>query len=324
LPIGIIALRHGGGVLSFVTLPLPITVLAPIRQTSFAREWCIAFGHRRQPERIFVILTAYLDESGTHGDSPVTVVGGMLANAQQWEAFEKAFRKIKRKHGFQIFHTKKFKKRDGDFKGWSHPQQVALMVDLVPITATAFTEGVTVTLDNKDYEAEYKTGDKPKRLRLDSKYGLCFRNCLLFFALEAMKRVYRGRLPTLHFVLEAGHKNAGDALRIFNETKAELETKGFYMLGDILFADKDKSDPLMMADFLAHTAFLMGNEGGRAPDHWPAAMDLKHPPLKRGESGVTHLRFKPGGLIELKDVLIEGLKAKGASAKRSPSQEQSS
>jgi hypothetical protein len=30
-----------------------------------------------------VILTAYLDESGTHDGSPVTVMGGMLANAQQ-------------------------------------------------------------------------------------------------------------------------------------------------------------------------------------------------------------------------------------------------
>ncbi len=38
----------------------------PIRHMSFARKWCIAFAHRLEPERIFVILTAYLDESGTH------------------------------------------------------------------------------------------------------------------------------------------------------------------------------------------------------------------------------------------------------------------
>jgi hypothetical protein len=69
-----------------------------------------------------VILTAYLDESGTHDGSPVTVMGGMLANARQWEAFEKGFSKLKAVHGFQIFHTKKFKKKDGDFRGWTTDQ----------------------------------------------------------------------------------------------------------------------------------------------------------------------------------------------------------
>ena len=74
-----------------------------------------------------------------------------------------------------------------------------------------------------------------------------------------------GRYPTLHFVLESGHKNAGDALRIFNETKAELKAKGCDMFGDLLFADKDESDPLMMADFLAHTTFMM-HERTPSPD----------------------------------------------------------
>jgi site-specific DNA recombinase len=109
-----------------------------------------------------VILTAYLDESGTHDGSPVTVMGGMLANARQWEAFEKRFSKLKAVHGFEIFHTKKFKKKDGDFRGWTTDQCFALMNDLAPMTATAFTEGVTVALDNAAYEAEYRLGDKPK------------------------------------------------------------------------------------------------------------------------------------------------------------------
>ena len=107
-----------------------------------------------------MILTAYLDESGTHGESPSTIMGGMLANARQWEAFERKFRQMKKKHKFRIFHTKKFKRRDGDFKGWSNDQCLALMEDLAPITATAFTEGVTFLLDNAAYDAEYKSGER--------------------------------------------------------------------------------------------------------------------------------------------------------------------
>ena len=142
-----------------------------------------------------MILTAYLDESGTHEGSPVTVMAGILANARQWETFESEFRRIKSRHGFRVFHTKKFKKKEGDFRGWSTRRCLALMSDLAPITASAFTEGLSVTLHNADYEAEFRSGEKPRKMRIDSPYGFCFRNCLIFFMLEGLKRAHRGRYP---------------------------------------------------------------------------------------------------------------------------------
>ena len=58
-----------------------------------------------------MILTAYFDESGTHVGSAVTVMGGIMANARQWAKFEPGFDGLKKKYGFKIFHTKKFKKK---------------------------------------------------------------------------------------------------------------------------------------------------------------------------------------------------------------------
>ena len=37
----------------------------------------LALFHRLEPERLFVIVSAYIDESGTHG-SPVTILGGVV------------------------------------------------------------------------------------------------------------------------------------------------------------------------------------------------------------------------------------------------------
>ena len=48
------------------------------------------------------------------------------------------------------------------------------MLDLAKLTESTFTEAVTFTLDNAEYEASYRGGDKPRRLRIESKYGLCF------------------------------------------------------------------------------------------------------------------------------------------------------
>jgi hypothetical protein len=40
------------------------------------------------PARLFMfVYTAYLDESGTHDGSPLTVLSGVLARAEQWRDF---------------------------------------------------------------------------------------------------------------------------------------------------------------------------------------------------------------------------------------------
>jgi hypothetical protein len=93
-------------------------------------------------------------------------------------------------------------------------RQLALMNDLALLTGVegAFIDSVTVTLDNADYKANYIAGEKPPKLRLESKYGLCFRNCLMYFALEGMKWHHEGSPPKMHFVLESGHRNANEAV----------------------------------------------------------------------------------------------------------------
>ncbi len=225
----------------------------------------------------------------------------------------------------QVKH-RQFKRRSGDFKGWDPFRQLALMLDLAKLTESTFTEAVTFTLDNAEYEASYRGGDKPPRLRIESKYGLCFRNCLLFFILEAAKRAEAAtEPPKLHFVLESGHKNWSEVRDIFNDTKREVKSlSGYDLLGNITFADKDQCDPLMMADFLAHAAYMTAHGDMPAVPNEQPFLEREPPQLPPGQSGVTNLRYGPGALSDLKIALAEKLKAKGASAKRPVSEGQSS
>lgn len=249
------------------------------------------------------VYTAYFDESGTHSDSTVTVMGGVLARAEQWRQFESKFADIKRHHNFKIFHTKKFKRKTGDFKGWSNEQCLALIAELSPLSASFFTDSVATSLDNQRFEDEYKGGANPKKLRLDTKYGLCFRLCLYHFVAQVLRRRHRKKYPTLHVVLEAGHNNCGDAERIFFEVKAELDAMGCNMLKSITKSEKDECDPLMMADFVAHTTYVMEN---RNPTPVPS-MATK----AKFESGsVAHLQFTSFGLDLAKKELIAKLAAK--------------
>jgi hypothetical protein len=112
--------------------------------------------------------------------------------------------------------------------------------------------GFAVSLSPKDYRAIYKAQEVPKKIRHDSEYGLCFRMCV-HIALQYMA-TRREEWP-LTMVLEGGHRNSGDAIRIFDEMKSQLAPQWHGILGQIAFDSKNTCVPLAAADALAHTLF---------------------------------------------------------------------
>ena len=279
---------------------------------SAIRDLCIALAHRWEPGRIFVILTAFLDESGTHGGdgtpgnpaSEATVMAGMMATAQQWARFAGNANALRHRYGFRNLHMKDFISKQGDFAGWSPEKQVTLIGDLGSIIqAPSLMEGVTYRVDNKEYLSDF-IGERPKKVALDSAYGFCFRNCMVHLAFEAERRLGHHKKweeTKLHFVLESGHKNAGDALRVFNEMKGDFEAQGINLLGTISFMSKKESIELMVGDFLAYTAWKM--------DRLLRTGEASEPQLfggnVRGNSNITHIRNIPGSLGRVRDEFLQ-------------------
>ena len=222
-----------------------------------------------------------------------------MASAQKWDRFEKKFAVLRRKHGFTVFHTRKFKNRDGDFKGWRQEKQSALLDDLDRIADRGCMTGVTVTLNNAEYERDFKrTPDVPRKLQLATKYGLCFEASLLYFVAEAQKRKFQGKLPKLFVICESGATNAGDAVRIFNEHKTRLESERLPILGALSFDKKDSTPALMLADFFAHTRWLREFKGVPLTAEDLAPADAK-------ATLVASLTVGEGGLAQHKRRLIE-------------------
>jgi hypothetical protein len=252
------------------------------------------------------VYTGYLDESGTHDDSAVTIMGGLLARAQNWRPYEIDFDEIRERHGFRVFHTKKFKNRTGDFKGWTEPQQRALLKDLGRLGNRGLAHTVFSTLNNADYERFYWGANKPNKVRFDSRYGFCFRLCLYYFLGETMKRRLRKNWPHLHIVMEAGHRNFGDAERIFLEVKRDLESKGCNMLQMLTKADKDTCCQLMMADFVAHSGYILDKHNRQIG--FDLAPIAKLFPSK--SAPIMHLKPTPEELANIRKFVISKALAK--------------
>ena len=47
---------------------------------------------------------------------------------------------------------------------------------------------ISFSLPNEDYLRDYRGGEKPRKLHLNSAYGVCFRHCLTHLASEAIRR----------------------------------------------------------------------------------------------------------------------------------------
>ena len=69
-------------------------------------------------EKLMTILTAYFDESGTDGRSPIVAVGGYISTVELWEDFQ---REWKRLMGDTVFHATDMLSLRKDFakeNGW--------------------------------------------------------------------------------------------------------------------------------------------------------------------------------------------------------------
>jgi hypothetical protein len=264
-----------------------------------------------KPERLFVILTAYLDESGTHGGdgsidnpaSPTLVMAGMMGTAAQWVRFESDFAAVRRQYGFKTLHMLDLKKAQKEFAGWDAIKQISFFNDFGRIISSdRIMEGVTFRLDRASYQDEY-IADRPKKPQLDSAYGLCVRTCILHLLLEAERRLghdKRWEKVRLHVVLESGHKNSGDAVRVFNDLKAESARANNYTLATLTFAGKKECDSLMVGDFLAHIVWSM-DQAQRRQQRSPEEFFGNG---TRGKSNITHITYVPGGLGNVREALI--------------------
>ena len=232
--------------------------------SDFIRELCIAQAHRWESGRLFMILTAYMDESGTHDGSHATIMGAFLGSARQWSAFQRRLDSIRSQYGFRIFHAKDFKAKKGEFVGWSDAKCSGLVSDLVDVLSENLMAGITTEIPRDAYSAHYRTGEPTGKVRLDTEYGLAFRACLSHAVFEAKRRLGHHKkfhATKLHVVLEKGAANSGDAQRVFFEIQDQLEAMGIPLLATFTLAKKEQALPLMVADFLAYAVFTATRDG---------------------------------------------------------------
>jgi hypothetical protein len=240
-------------------------------------------------------FTIYLDESDTHGAAPNIIMGGFLGHAYQWSRFEKKLAAIQAQYGFRVFHATEFAAKTGEFRGWIDDKCLALVHDLTELVRRNLTEGFTIDLPHAAF-ADYQATELPHGMRAETQYALCMRGAVAHL-LDVLQSY--GPSTRLDVVLEEGHKNSGDARRVFEDIRKILGEFGDTLLGDFTTVRKPDAIPLMVADFMAFTYGKMRSSGTAPQDFREGGTKVWR--KEAGRAGLTHILLPAEGLARLKD-----------------------
>lgn len=166
------------------------------------------YGRSIDGNDLLMLFSLRLDETGTDGRFPFTVVSGAVATIDQWNKLETAWRRMLATYKVVAFHTKEFDQRSGDFAGWSNLKREQFTARREKICDRNTTFRVTVGI-NRSVHAEVKkrmrgiSGFKP-----DSDYGLCLR-WLMHHTSTNLDRLFGPDYGGLSILLEDGPYSAG-------------------------------------------------------------------------------------------------------------------
>jgi hypothetical protein len=235
-----------------------------------------------------MILTTYLDESGTHDESPVLIMGG-IGGPEQWADYDRKWTRLQKEHFFKCFHSKELNQLIKDLDKHQNKNSMFRFVTVV---------------NKKEFQEHYKAGPSPKKFQLDSAYGMCFRLSLAF-TLELAERSVGLDGKVFDFIVEDGAKSAGACLEIVNQIKkhvSELQN----VLGTCVLKEKCDLPGLQGADAVSYSGYRRERLGGESelmdfdPD-WDLDKAKK---VLRPNSPVFRSYAKPEILRDLKDNLF--------------------
>lgn len=236
-------------------------------------HWGMLVHPKDAHPKVFCVLHAYFDESGTHGSSRVCVVAGYFATQNQWDAFDRKWRKALQDYRLKEFHATRFwahvrqlaassgkghGSRVSEYRRWGKKRCDRFIERLLSIIESHRIFPVGCVLVMREWSslrqderavltgAEQDPGGRLKTAGAARKpYFLPFRFSILAAAIHCAAK------QRLHCSFDLNDSFSGYALNYFKTMKG-LRFEKYRRLGEIFFTTSEEATPVQAADLLAY------------------------------------------------------------------------
>ena len=149
----------------------------------------VLFGRTFGASDLVTLFSARLDETGTDGRSPYTVVGGAIASVDQWNKLEKAWGHLLKRYKILAYHWKEFNdSNDSVFGKWSNFKRNRFVEAQEKIIRNNTLFRVSVGLESAVHANIKQRMKGIKGFSPESNYSLCLRY-LMFVTCEQLVKI---------------------------------------------------------------------------------------------------------------------------------------
>jgi len=218
--------------------------------------------------RIVMIFTVYLDESGIHRDSQDVVIAGYIATNEQWISFETEWKQALSEFGIPFFHMSDYAARKSHYKTWKNSERETRYERLTNIIKANTTYSVGITISRIDYAAAMGAIAPTMASGL---YGYIVNTLVLSVYLALRSIGYPD--AQIAYVLDR-HKGSGAIFSLLTELGVALDNaahengKDSNLVGflSVTAEDSKRFVPLQAADILAYQLYRAGSNYHRVPN----------------------------------------------------------
>jgi hypothetical protein len=99
---------------------------------------------------VTVIFRTYSDDSGSHLQSPVSLLGGLTGKREAWIQFESDWKHLLSKWSIRYFKSSEQHVCQGEFKNWDHPKRDACVGEFLDLIVSYPIVGISVAIKRSD------------------------------------------------------------------------------------------------------------------------------------------------------------------------------
>jgi hypothetical protein len=206
-------------------------------------------------EKVLAMLTAYFDESGTDGRSPIVAVGGYVSTQQLWGQFQREWKQFLTDEGIGVFHTTDLLSMRGEFTakaGWSTEWVTRVMEKADSIIARHTLFGIVSYTHIEECEKAFPLKDENgTRKKYSAEY--LFSGVQMVWGISQWARE-NGFTKPIKYVFEDGATGKGYLADAMSAARRDLNNQDRSLIGGISFEDKNAVPQLQAADKLIQQA----------------------------------------------------------------------